>query len=117
MQRTSLLVVLNWIQSSIIPPLLPFIPNVYESDNGWAQGICCVGGYIVVLVLTTVSLIFYMRRRTWESLAFGCFFYWIPPVWLASLGFPLFIVLALSIIPIATIIFMILMFFKSMDSY
>ena len=102
---TGRLILLSWLQTIAIFPSLGLLPG-FEEVGSTGQAIACLGGLVVMIIITTVVMISYFtaRKSKSEVAVEGCLFFFSAPFFLAALEISLWFVILYCILPTLTLI-------------
>jgi len=93
----------SWLQSVLVYPSLVLLPGYHEAGSA-GQAFACLGGYVVMVVLTTRAAIRYHRNRTRDVAQEGCLLFYLAPGWLLGAGLPLWVVTVFCVLPTANLV-------------
>jgi hypothetical protein len=94
--------------------VIPVTGHFQQQELGSAgEAAACIIMFFVIAIGVSYSLLIFFKNKTWEAAAFGCFFFWMTPFLMAPFAVPSYILLLWSIVPTLTIIYVAMLFKKT----
>jgi len=93
---------LSWLQTIMVFSVTLVVPP--EEAGSAPEAMLCVAAYLANVVIATVLLVVYLRRRTPASTAVTSLCFFMGPAWLLAAELPAWVVLFFCVLPSYTFV-------------